>query len=200
MAIYPSAGQLQGAKLAQSATASARNAWTAFSCWSRSAVEQKGDQVIKTITEIIVDGYPSGQTDFLTRLNEADFLTQDRFDTHIIQPMIAVLETTDQTAVLTITGHGDRVDTEGLSREQRRQLEFEASDARATSAKAGVRELINNQTPFFIPDDLNDLEQLFVADRPAGAAVLRESGESLTEEQRLRNRRVQFRLIRFQPS
>ena len=156
--------------------------------------------MIKTITEIIVDGFPSGQTDFLTRLNASDFLTQDGFDTHIIQPMIAVLETSDQTAVLTITGHGDRVDTEGLSREERRQRELEASDARAISAKAGVRELINNQTPFFIPDDLNDLEQLFVADRPAGAAVLKELGDSLTEEQRLRNRRVQFRLIRFQPA
>jgi hypothetical protein len=156
--------------------------------------------MIKTITEAIVDGYGPEQPDFLTRLNEADFLTQVGFDTQIIQPILAVLETTDQSAVLTITGHSDRVDTEGLSREQRRQLELDVSDNRAISAKAGVRQLINEQTPFFIPDDLNDMEQLFVADRPAGAAVLKELGESLTDEQRLRNRRVQFRLIRFQPS
>ena len=155
--------------------------------------------MIKTVTEMIVDGYGSGELDFLTRLNQADVLTQVGFDTQIIQPMIAVLNTENESAVLTITGHADRVDTPGLTREQIRQQEFEASDARAVSAKAGVRDLINQQTPFFIPDDLNDLSQIFVADRPAGAAVLREDSVPLSEDQRKRNRRVQFRLIRFQP-
>jgi hypothetical protein len=155
--------------------------------------------VIKTVTEMIVDGYGTGELDFLTRLSQAESLTQIGFDTEIIQPLLAVLETDSETAVLTITGHADRVDTEGLTREQRRQQEFDSSDARALSAVAGVRQLIDQQTPFFIPADLNDLSQLHVADRPAGAAVLKESTDSLSEEQRQRNRRVQFRVIRFQP-
>jgi hypothetical protein len=155
--------------------------------------------MIKTVTEMIVDGYGSGATDFLTRLNGADFLTQVGFDTQILQPMLAVLNTSDESAVLTVTGHADRVDDPGLTREEIRQQEFDASDARAISAKAGVRELIDQNTPFFIPADLNDMPQLFVADRPAGAAVLRENSVPLSEDQRKRNRRVQFRLIRFQP-
>jgi hypothetical protein len=155
--------------------------------------------MIKTVTEMIVDGFGANETDFLTRLNAADMLTQVGFDTQIIQPMLAVLNTDDESAVLTVTGHADRVDTPGLTREEIRQQEFEASDARAVSAKAGVREIINQQTPFFIPDDLNDMDQIFVADRPAGAAVLREDSVPLSEDQRKLNRRVQFRLIRFQP-
>lgn len=154
----------------------------------------------KIVTEMIVDGYVANQTDFLERLGQADFLTQTGFDTQILQPLLAVLNTDDESAVLTITGHADRVDTSGLSREQIRQQEFEASDARAVSAKAGVRELVNQNTPFFIPDDLNDMDQIFIADRPAGAAVLREDSVPLSEDQRQRNRRVQFRLIRFQPA
>lgn len=155
--------------------------------------------MIKSVTEMIVDGFGANETDFLTRLNQADFLTQTGFDTQIIQPMLAVLNTDNDSAVLTITGHADRVDTAGLTREQIRQQELDASDARAISAVAGVRQLIDQQTPFFIPDDLNDMPQLFVADRPAGAAVLRETSVPLSEDQRQRNRRVQFRLIHFQP-
>jgi len=155
--------------------------------------------MIKTVTEMIVDGYGTGELDFLTRLGQADMLTQVGFDTQIIQPLLAVLATESETSVLTVTGHADRVDTPGLTREQRRQQEFDASDARALSAVAGVRQLIDQQTPFFIPSDLNDLSQLHVADRPAGAAVLKETADDMNEEQRQRNRRVQFRVIRFQP-
>jgi methyl coenzyme M reductase gamma subunit len=152
----------------------------------------------KLVTEAVVNGFGSGETDFLTRLNEADEETQDQFETQIIQPILAVLDTEAETAVLTITGHADRVDTPGLSHEERRKQELAASEQRTLSAVDGVRQIIDSRVIWTVPDDLNELIQLHVADRPSGAAVLREDSEPLPEDQRLLNRRVNFRLIRFQ--
>lgn len=156
--------------------------------------------MVKTITQMTVDGYKAHQTDFATQLSLSDSQVQLDFETEIIQPILAVLSSSDQTAVLTITGHADRVDTEGLTREQRRQQEFEASQARSDSADQGVKEIIRSRFLGFVPADLDELQQLAILPRPAGAAVLREASDMLTEEQRKRNRRVQFRVVRFQPS
>jgi hypothetical protein len=156
--------------------------------------------MIKTITQMSIDGYGTGETDFATRLSLSDSQVQLDFETEIIQPILAVLSCSDQSAVLTITGHSDRVDTEGLTREQRRQQEFDASQARSNSADEGVKEIIRSRFLGFVPADFNELQQLAILPRPAGAAVLREGSELLTEEQRKRNRRVQFRVVRFQPS
>jgi methyl coenzyme M reductase gamma subunit len=156
--------------------------------------------MIKTITQMSIDGYGAGETDFATRFSLSDPQVQLDFETEIIQPILAVLSSSDQTAVLTINGHSDRVDTEGLTREQRRQQEFEASQARSTSADEGVKEIIRSRFLGFVPADLDELQQIAILPRPAGAAVLREGSELLTEEQRKRNRRVQFRVVRFQPS
>ena len=155
--------------------------------------------MIKTITQTIVDGYGSGETDFLVRLGQSDPQVQLDFDTEIIQPILAVLTSPDQSAVLTITGHGDRVDTEGLTREQRRQQEFAASETRMNSATEGVKQIIRGRFLGFVPADFNELQQLAILSRAAGAAVLNEAAEILSEEQRKRNRRVQFRVVRFQP-
>jgi hypothetical protein len=155
--------------------------------------------MIRSITEFVLDGYPAGELDFTIRLSQAGVETADLFEAMILQPVIDVLSTDDQSAVLTITGHSDRVDTEGLTREQRRQREFEASDARAVSAREDVVLMVTNALPHLQGVDFDGLAQIFIADRPAGAAVLRESASTLTEAQRRRNRRVQMRLIRFEP-
>jgi hypothetical protein len=60
--------------------------------------------MIKTVTEMIVDGYGTGEVDFLAHLNQADLLTQIGLNTQILQPFLAVLETERANAVLTITG------------------------------------------------------------------------------------------------
>jgi flagellar motor protein MotB len=159
--------------------------------------------MIRTITQMIVDGYRSGETDFLTRLGQADAQVRSEFQTEIIQPILAVLTSPNQTAVLTIAGHSDRVDTEGLTREQRRKQEFDASAARAESAAFGVRHLIANWFlsggTILTPEDVDDLAQIAIVYRASGAAYLIEAGSSLSAAQRLRNRRVQLRVIRFTP-
>jgi hypothetical protein len=160
--------------------------------------------MIKSITQMVVDGYESGVTDFMTRLGQAPAEVQQEFDVEIIQPILAVLRApaVNEAAVLTITGHSDRVDTEGLTREQRRQQEFDASEARAASAAAGVQQRIIEQLPApeLTPDDFEAIAELAILPRPAGAAVLREKTDALSEDQRRMNRRVQFRVVRFQPS
>ena len=154
--------------------------------------------MIKTITESIIDGYPSGKIDFLEQLLAAGKEVSDQFDAAIIQPILAVLNSPDQCAVLTIAGHSDRVDTEGLTREQRRQQELEKSEARADSAEEAMKIIIRANFSGPLPDDLDTHPQLAILNRVAGAALLKEPGEALTEAQRTRNRRVQFRVVRFQ--
>ena len=147
-----------------------------------------------------IAGYGSGETDFPARLGLSDPQVKLDFETEIIQPILVVLTSPDQSAVLTITAHSDRVDTEGLMREQRRQQEFTASETRANSATEGVKQIIRGRFLGFVPADFDVLQQLAILPRAAGAAVPRESAEGLSEDQRTRNRRVQFRVVRFQPS
>lgn len=156
--------------------------------------------MIKTITEAILDGYGSGETDFLVQFQKSDVQMLGDFETNILNPILGVLNSLDQSAVLTVTGHSDRVDTGGLTREQRRQQEFTASETRANNAAEGVRQLIRDSFSGRVPADFDELAQLAILVRAAGAAVLKESAEALSEEQRKRNRRVQFRVVRFQPS
>jgi hypothetical protein len=155
--------------------------------------------MIKTITQTIIDGYGSGETDFLTRFGQSDVQVQIDIETNILNPILAVLNSPDQSAVLTVTGHSDRVDTEGLTREQRRQQEFAASGERANNAAEGVKQIIRDNFLGVVPANLDELQQLAILVRAAGAAVLSESAEGLSEEQRRRNRRVQFRVVRYQP-
>jgi len=156
--------------------------------------------MIKTITETVVDGYATAETDFATRLAQSDPQVQADFESQIIQPLLAVLGSPDQAAVLTITGHADRVDTDGLTREQRRQQEFDASNSRASSANLAIQQIIRDRLLRFVPDDFETIPQLAFLPRAAGAAILRQGAGSLTEAERLQNRRVQFRVVRFQPS
>jgi hypothetical protein len=114
----------------------------------------------KIITQTIVAGYEAGETDFLFRLGQSDPQVQLDFENEIIQSLVAVLNSADQTAVLTITGHSDRVDTEGLSREQRRQQELGASSDRAESANEGVRNILHSRFPGMLPVNLDDIVSL----------------------------------------
>jgi hypothetical protein len=76
--------------------------------------------MIKTNSLAILDGYGSGETNFMAQLGTSDAQVQV-FDSFIFVPILAVLNSPDQSAVLAIIGHSDRVDTEGLTREQRRR-------------------------------------------------------------------------------
>jgi flagellar motor protein MotB len=152
----------------------------------------------KSFDEFSLSGYGDRKTKFVERLIEANKL--EAFVDIIVQPIAAVLRSSDQTAVLTITGHADRVDIEGLTREQRRADEFTVSNERAIDAAEGTRNLISGVPDMPKPDELPFHQQLEFLTEAAGAAALIHANDVLTPEQRLENRRVVFRLFRFQPA
>jgi hypothetical protein len=77
--------------------------------------------MVRTVSALTVDGYGSGEVRFLTRLNNSDPQVQQDFENLFIQPILRVIPSDTITAVLVVEGHADRVDTAGLTREQRRQ-------------------------------------------------------------------------------
>jgi hypothetical protein len=157
--------------------------------------------VIKTVTEAVVDGYEPGEVELIPRLTQGDPQMRADYEANVIQPLVDVLLSDDQTAVLRVEGHSDREDSPGLTREQRRQSELNASIGRANHATDGTFELLAAALPGpFAATDWAELDQAGVMPTVAGGAHLIEAADSLTEEQRKRNRRVVFVLIRFAPS
>jgi hypothetical protein len=171
---------------------------TSVSAWLRTCAPGEAIGVIKTVTEAVVDGYGPGEVALIPRLTEGEPQMRQAFEANVIEPLLAVVLSDGETAVLKIEGHSDREDSPGLSREQRRQSELAASVARANSATDGAFELLAFEFPGLFP--ASDRAQVGVMPTGAGGAQLVESADSLTEVQRRRNRRVSFILIRFQPS
>lgn len=151
----------------------------------------------KTITEVVVSGYPANNVDFVATLTAASDEVRDQFQFQIMEPIYAVLVTPGETAALSVAGHSDRVDTEGLTREQRRVQELQASVDRATNAVTAIKQMIKDRLGPLVPEELDDLQQLDISPRAYGGAVLVESAAALSEAQRRKNRRVMIRLIRF---
>ena len=148
---------------------------------------------------MILAGYGSGEIDFMMRLGQSDELVRTEIDNKILFPLLAVLNSPDQSAVLVIVGHSDRVDTEGLTREQRLKQELRASEDRAFNDVEAVKQIIRDNLPRFAPLDIDPIQQLTFVMIPSGAAQLMEPAEGLSEEQRRLNCRVQMGLVRFQP-
>jgi flagellar motor protein MotB len=155
--------------------------------------------MIKTTSSGVLAGYGAGEIDFNVRLEQSSEQARISVDDKIFFPLLAVLDSPDQSAVLVIIGHSDRVDTEGLTREQRRQQELKVSEDRAHNAFEAVKQIIRENFPEFVPLDISDLPQLTFVIISSGAAVLLEPAEVLSEEQRSLNRRVQMALVRYQP-
>jgi hypothetical protein len=107
--------------------------------------------VIKTVTEAVVDGYGPGEVALIPRLTEGEPQMRQAFEANVIEPLLAVVLSDGETAVLKIEGHSDREDSPGLSREQRRQSELAASVARANSATDGAFELLAFEFPGLFP-------------------------------------------------
>ena len=147
--------------------------------------------------EFTVDGYGSGETDFLVRLSQDGIMQQLVIDT-IIDPIVAILASGDDGAVLTVAGHSDRVDTAGLSHIDRLAQEADASLKRAQSAIEGIHAMVQQRSPG-APSDLDTLPFFFVFRRFAGAAVLINDAATLSDAERRQNRRVQIRLVVFTP-
>ena len=151
----------------------------------------------KTITEAIVDGYESGNVALLDALSAASDEVRAQFDELVIQPILSIIGNPRESGVATLAGHSDRVDTAGLSREQCRVQELEASTDRAFNAVDAIAQIVGERLGEEVPPDLNELPQLALIPRATGAAVLVENAEVLGEDQRRRNRRVMIRVVRF---
>jgi hypothetical protein len=157
----------------------------------------------KIIRDLIeMSGYHSGETDFdpayaRAVTDIADFATN--FEDHIMAPLVHVAQDLSQCAMLRVTGLSDRVDTAGLTREQIRDQEYEASSVRARSATDGIFAMLNARVGGTLGADWVDVPNIAVSNQGSGAAYLTESGSPLTEAQRQRNRRVYLRFTQFVP-
>ncbi len=170
---------------------------TASPTFVASFVSQRGINMQASVFEFVVDKFVSGETDFLPHLDNDPFIKQAFID-EIIVPIVDVLHSANDGAVLSVAGHSDRVDTPGLSHFNCLAQEKSASEARSNSALAGIHALVQQIEPT-APSDLNTLPFFFVSQRAPGAGVLVWDGAALSEDQRQNNRRVQVRLVVFTP-
>ncbi|GAA2427769.1 hypothetical protein [Streptomyces coeruleofuscus] len=140
-----------------------------------------------------VDGYLSGQFDFATALATHSQALQD--DAMNAALAVAKAEKFSGTfCTITVVGHSDRDDTPGLTQDQRRASELNASTKRAESARdwifAQARQLlIDDGQPD--PGTISGLTRSFFFTQPAGAAQLKKPNPA-SETDRQRNRRVAF--------
>jgi hypothetical protein len=158
----------------------------------------KESQMAKHFTEIIIDGFNSGETDFATRLQQSG-MEQAFLDT-IVSPVVDTMTSATETVIILVNGHSDRVDDAGLSREQRRVKELTASAERTDSAKAEVLRRVQVQLAaqgLAVAPQMSDRVQF--VDISSGAAQLEKSGDILSNEDRRINRRVILRTLRFVP-
>lgn len=155
--------------------------------------------VFKIVSTVVIDGYGSGETDFLTQLDRVPDSVREAFNNLIFFRLVEVWSTNDQTAVLSMEGHSDRVDTEGLSREQRRIEELTASVNRVNSAGDSIFRLLANWFGPSFPADWADLSQVAVEFVASGGAALLHADPGLSDAQRRANRRVVLHLMSFIP-
>src|SRR5262249_17289016 len=158
-----------------------------FHCSCQPSHPERIDSMLKNIFTLTIDGYGSGETDFGTRLANASSDVQIDFENFILGSLIAVLSSTDQTAVLEVAGHSDRVDTEGLSREERRLQELQASIDRTNSAADTIFAMLAAAFGPGFPSDWAKLDQVAVAPIACGGAVLLFSSGSLSDAERRAN-------------
>jgi hypothetical protein len=153
------------------------------------------------LPQVEMYGYLSGETAFdpayqRARTNIAGFAND--FDQNIIAPLAYVAQNPDLAAHVQIIALADRVDTAGLSREQIRQQEFQASLDRANAASDGLFAILNNEVGGGLGSGWSDVNNIAEFRQGIGASILAESGPNLSEAQRQRNRRVFFAVVTYQ--
>jgi hypothetical protein len=148
------------------------------------------------ISEATINGFGPFEFDLATRLDE-DPAQRTDLDT-IIANIVDVLNSPNAGASLSVAGHADRDDTPGRSHIEHLAVEKDMSEQRVTNAVAHIHELVQQSEPT-APSDLNTLPFFDLLQRAPGAGVLEEDAASLSDDQRLRNRRVQVRLLVFKP-
>jgi hypothetical protein len=149
----------------------------------------------KSIFSIELQGFASGQTDFSAQLST--------LPVEILEPFAKLIDGTfeassDPSGVkfmsISIVGHSDRQDLPGMSNEQRRESERQASQDRADSASNWLlNKLADMQNPGdVIQLDWRSVSNIGAAVIASGAAQLINPNPGSNEDLRVQNRRVQF--------
>ncbi|MEU5398213.1 hypothetical protein ABZ348_02785 [Streptomyces sp. NPDC005963] len=157
----------------------------------------------KTVTDLHVPGFVAQEVAFAQLFNRLSSGFKNAIRESVTEPAVNAekFPSNNQFCLITVLGHSDRVDTAGLSSEQRRAQELEASDKRAISAYQWVFGQITaaliaaGETP---PPDTNHATNFDIVSIPCGAADLVKLVPT-TEAQRQENRRVQFVVSTFTP-
>jgi hypothetical protein len=156
----------------------------------------------QTFVRIAVDGFHADEFDFAAALQRKP-VDKAAFDDFVSQLVVAEAEPDNGVFwSVAIIGHADRVDVPGLSIEERRALELEASRQRMESAANHLffTEFANGLTDSGLtpPTSFDDATNVGLCFIRAGAADLVHPTPA-AEAERQANRRVKFLAICFSP-
>ncbi|MCX4543516.1 hypothetical protein [Streptomyces sp. NBC_01565] len=157
--------------------------------------------MIKFEAEIPIPGYGAGQYDFGAVLATRPQAAVDAVNLEVADRAANAEEFDGQACVITVVGHSDRDDTPGLTPEQRRESERNASRRRADDAAAWLfRQIVlrlqaSGITP---PATVADLRGTSIFTAAAGAADLVHPVPA-GETERRENRRVVFLVAHLRP-
>jgi outer membrane protein OmpA-like peptidoglycan-associated protein len=157
----------------------------------------------KTLSDLPIGGFVAQEVAFSQLFDRLGASAKNIIRQEVIEPAVNAqhFPSNNQFCLITVLGHSDRVDTAGLSTEQRRAQELDASDKRAGSAGAWVFDQITaaltaaGETP---PASVQNATNFDIVTMPCGAAALLNVVPA-SEAQRAENRRVQFVISTFAP-
>lgn len=157
----------------------------------------------KTLTDLPISGFVAQEVAFSQLFGRLTASAKQAIRHEVVEPAVNAehFPSNNQFCLITVLGHSDRVDTAGLSAEQRRAQELDASDKRARSAGTWVFDQIAaaltaaGQTP---PASVANSTNFDIVTVPCGAADL-VNVVPTSEAQRAQNRRVQFVISTFTP-
>jgi hypothetical protein len=142
-------------------------------------------------TQVIVNGFNAGETDFLLPMSRSQVADQRYLD-----DLAKRIATASQSAsvVVNIFGYSDRQDRPDMTAEQKRQSEDDAADARADSAEAWLTFRLGKHLG---GNDPRMWANLCVNTRGTGASHLIVANPGNNENARRMNRRVEFFVAAF---